>query len=216
MRDKGGHELKLTYLQIAESSLQRRLCPVLKDTYRRAGVQLNLVKVPFSRWLRLVRKHNFHMADVVWSFFGAQDLYQHYHCSQANGGSNYGSFCNPKVDTLLESIRRTLEPKKRTALERKLHRRLYEALPRHLPLQHRSDLLGAQAVARVHAKQRGVPMEPDVDWRGPLNRFWDGLLFWNQRIGRRGWIVVALCSAVALAALYAWGFPRRLGDPVGG
>ena len=129
VRDKGGHELKLTFLQIAESSLQRRLCPVLKDTYRRAGVQLDLVKVPFSRWLRLVRKHNFHMADVVWSFFGAQDLYQHYHCSQANGGSNYGSFCNPKVDTLLQTIRRTLDPKKRTALERKLHRRLYEALP---------------------------------------------------------------------------------------
>lgn len=129
VRSKAGVDLELTYLQIAESSMQKRLCPILRDTYRRAGVRLNIQKVPFSRWLRLVRNHQFHMTDVLWTFYGAQDLYQHYHCSQAEGGSNYGAYCNPKVDKLLQRIRRTLDREVRSSLERLLHRMLHRDLP---------------------------------------------------------------------------------------
>ncbi len=129
VRSKAGIRLELTYLQIAESSLQKRLCPVLRDTYRRAGVKLNIQKVPFSRWLRLVRNHQFHMTDVLWTFYGEQDLYQHYHCTQAEGGSNYGAYCNPKVDKLLQRIRRTLDREVRSSLERLLHRMLHRDLP---------------------------------------------------------------------------------------
>jgi len=129
VRSKAGVHLELTYLQIAESSLQKRLCPILRDTYRRAGVRLNIQKVPFSRWLRLVRNHQFHMTDVLWTFYGKQDLYQHYHCSQAEGGSNYGAYCNPKVDKLLQRIRRTLDREVRNSLERLLHRMLHRDLP---------------------------------------------------------------------------------------
>ncbi len=129
VRRKGGKRLELTYLQIAESSLQKRLCPILKDGYRRAGVKLNIERVPFSRWLRLVRTGQFHMADVLWTFSGKQDLYQHYHCSQADTGSNYGSYCNPEADRLLEKIRRTLDSEKRHGLERRLHNVLYHDPP---------------------------------------------------------------------------------------
>jgi ABC-type transport system substrate-binding protein len=129
VREKKGKELELVYLQIAESSLQRRLCPILEQAYEKAGVRLVIKRVPFSRWLQLVRKHSFHLADVVWTFYGEQDLYQHYHCSQREGGSNYGSYCNEKADALLEKIRRTLDDSDRHALERKLHRLLHRDLP---------------------------------------------------------------------------------------
>lgn len=129
VREKGGKKLRLVYLQIAESALQRRLGPLLQQAYKKAGIQMVIKRVPFSRWLQLVRKNRFHLADIIWTFYGEQDLYQHYACSQREGGSNYGNFCNQKADRLLRRIRRTLDDHKRHLLERKLHRLLYKQVP---------------------------------------------------------------------------------------
>ena len=127
--DRNGKPLRFTYLRIAESSLQRRLAPILKEEFRRAGIDMRVDTVSWTQVLKRLKQHRFDLADLNWVYYYDQDLHQIYHSSQCHGGSNYGCYSNPRVDELLLKIRAALVPEKRQALERRLHAILHEDLP---------------------------------------------------------------------------------------
>ncbi|MFH2006256.1 MAG: ABC transporter substrate-binding protein [bacterium] len=127
--DRQGKRLELTYLRFAESSVQRRLLPILQEELRKAGLKLHVETISWTAALKRMKQHRFDLTDLNWFYYYEQDLYQIYHSSQCHGGSNYGCYANPEVDRLLVQIRATLDDARRGALERKLHRLLHDDLP---------------------------------------------------------------------------------------
>jgi peptide/nickel transport system substrate-binding protein len=129
VRDKDGKRFSFSYLRFAESSVQRRLLPLVREQLAKAGLEMNIETISWTAGLKRLKQHRFDMTDLNWHYYFEQDLYQIYHSSQCDGGSNYGCYRNPTVDALLVKIRRTLDDEARHALERKLHRLLHEDLP---------------------------------------------------------------------------------------
>jgi peptide/nickel transport system substrate-binding protein len=129
VRLRDGKPLRLGYLQVAESAVQRRLLPILQEELRKAGIALEVEKLGWSQVLGRLKAHRFDLADLNWVYYHDQDLYQIYHSSQSDGGSNYGAYRSAAADALLERIRATLDDGARAGLERELHRLLHRDLP---------------------------------------------------------------------------------------
>jgi len=127
--DKGGRDLAFTYLRFSESSVQRRLVPILREELRKAGLKVGVETISFTAALARMRQHKFDVTDLNWMYYYEQDLFQIYHSSGCHGGSNYGCYSNPEADRLLVKIRATLDDKNRAALERRLHRLVFADLP---------------------------------------------------------------------------------------
>lgn len=127
--DKNGRDFSFTYLRFSESSVQRRLVPILREQFRKAGLKVRVETISFTAALARMRQHKFDLTDLNWMYYYEQDLFQIYHSSGCHGGSNYGCYSNPTVDDLLVKIRATLDDKRRAALERRLHRLLNADLP---------------------------------------------------------------------------------------
>ncbi len=127
--DNNGRDFAFTYLRFSESSVQRRLVPILREQFRKAGLRVRVETISFTAALARMRQHKFDLTDLNWVYYYEQDLFQIYHSSGCHGGSNYGCYNNPKADALLLQIRETLDDKKRAALERRLHRLVHADLP---------------------------------------------------------------------------------------
>lgn len=127
--DKGGKDFAFTYMRFSESSVQRRLVPILREQFRKAGLKVGVETISFTAALARMRQHKFDLTDLNWMYYYEQDLHQIYHSNGCHGGSNYGCYANPAADKLLDEIRATLDDKKRAALERRLHRLLFADAP---------------------------------------------------------------------------------------
>jgi peptide/nickel transport system substrate-binding protein len=127
--DNNGRDFAFTYLRFSESSVQRRLVPILREQFRKAGLRVRVETISFTAALARMRQHKFDLTDLNWVYYYEQDLFQIYHSSGCHGGSNYGCYKNPQADALLLQIRATLDDKKRAVLERRLHRLLNADLP---------------------------------------------------------------------------------------
>lgn len=127
--DRNGQRLSFRYLRFAESAVQRRLLPVLQEALRKAGVEMRVETLSWTAALPRLKAHDFDATDLNWHYYFEQDLYQIYHSSQCQGGSNYGCYASPQADSLLERIRQTMDDPARHALERKLHKLLRDDLP---------------------------------------------------------------------------------------
>lgn len=126
---RGGKRFSFRYLRFSESEVQRRLLPLLREGFRKAGIEMRVETLSWTAALGRLKTHEFDMTDLNWHYYYEQDLFQIYHSSQCGGGSNYGCYANSNADVLMEEIRRSMEPTSRHDLERRLHRLLHEDLP---------------------------------------------------------------------------------------
>ncbi len=153
--DRDGKPFRFQYFRIMESTLQRRFVPVLRESFRKAGLDMQVVTLPWAQVLARLRAHQFDMVDFNWGSDADQDLFQLFHSSQCRGGSNYGCYANPAADRLLEKARTTADVHERHAIERKLHRLFHDDLPVLF-------LFDPAAVSLVRSGFQGV--EPTVEW----------------------------------------------------
>lgn len=127
VRDKLGVPFKFTFLSNPHSVKLGKLLPLLQEEFRKVGIALEVEKVEASTYLRRLRAHDFEVASLSWGNADPhKDLYQVFHSSQAQGGSNFVSYSNPEVDALLEEIRTTFDAAARAEKERRVHLLLYE------------------------------------------------------------------------------------------
>jgi peptide/nickel transport system substrate-binding protein len=88
---------------------------------------MEIEKVETTVYLERMRTHRFDAAPMGWANPDVwQDNYQVFHSSQADGGSNFVGYKDPEVDRLLEQIRAEFDGDRRSALERRLHRKLFD------------------------------------------------------------------------------------------
>ena len=125
--DKDGARFSLAFLAAAQSPKMAKLLPLYLDTLKQAGIDARIETVDVSGYMSRVRAHDFDAMALSWSSADAvQDDFQIFHSSQAEQGSNYVAYANLEVDQLLTDIRAEFDPEKRAALERRVHRLVYE------------------------------------------------------------------------------------------
>lgn len=125
--DRAGERFTLSFLAAAQSPKMTKLLPIYLDTLKQAGIDARIETVDVSGYMSRVRAHDFDAMALSWSAADSvQDNFGNFHSSQIAGGSNYVGYSNPQVDQLLTTIRAEFDPAKRAALERQVHRLVYE------------------------------------------------------------------------------------------
>lgn len=129
-REKNGTPLKIKLLFSSGLQYYERLTPILKSNFAEAGIALELQPLEGVAMFQMVKEKNFDAYLAAWGRgAGEEDLYQVWHSSQADGGSNYVGYRNREVDRLIEEARREFDDVKRGALNRQAHRLIYEDQP---------------------------------------------------------------------------------------
>ena len=126
LAEAGVKQLRVGILVPAGSATLARVATIWQADARRAGVTLDVIEDPAV--IERARRGEFEGFAFGWTTGPEQDLFHHFHTSQA-GADNYGACGDAELDRLLEAVRRTPEPAARVALEHQLHRKLHELEP---------------------------------------------------------------------------------------
>jgi peptide/nickel transport system substrate-binding protein len=104
---------------------------IFKEDLLSIGIKMNIDAAEWSLMLKRMEEKQFDAYISGWGLTWITEPYQTWHSSQADvpKGSNRIGFRNPKADKLIEELRVTLDPDKRTAMLRDLHRILHEEQP---------------------------------------------------------------------------------------
>jgi ABC-type transport system substrate-binding protein len=102
---------------------------IFKEDLLKIGVKLNIEAADWSLMQKRMDEKKFDAFTGGWATGWDNDPYQLWHSSQADipKGSNRVGFRNPEADTLIEELRSTFDPEKRTTMLRRLHRLIYDA-----------------------------------------------------------------------------------------
>lgn len=141
IRQKNGVPFRFVLLFSTGVQYYEQLTPILRQNYLQAGIDVELRRLEGVTLFKLLQDHDFDAYMAAWGR-GAndEDLYQIWHSSQVQGGSNYVLYSNPQVDRLLEAGRREFDPDTRAKIYQEIHQILYEDQP-YLFMFARPDLL---------------------------------------------------------------------------
>jgi peptide/nickel transport system substrate-binding protein len=156
IRVKDGQPFRFTFLMNADSVFLEKLTPYLQQELRKLGVQMEIRKVDWAHFVKLVDEHQFDATSLRWGNTDVvQDPYEIWHSSQTKDGSNFVSFKDPKADALIEQARAILDDARRNELYRKLGRLLHEEAPY-------TFLYSRPSLDAVSRRVRGI--RPSVLW----------------------------------------------------
>jgi peptide/nickel transport system substrate-binding protein len=156
IRQKDGEPFRFTFLMNADSVFLDKLTPYLQQELRKIGVAMEIRKVDWAHFVKLVEEHQFDATSLRWGNTDVvQDPYEIWHSSQIKDGSNFVSFKDPDADALIEQARAVLDDARRNELYRKLGRLLYETAPY-------TFLYSRPSLDAVSRRVRGI--RPSVLW----------------------------------------------------
>jgi len=156
LRDKDGVVFRFTFLMNADSTFLAKLTPYLQQELGKLGVAMEIRKVDWALFTQLIEEHRFDATSLRWGNSDVvQDPYEIWHSSQAKDGSNFVSFRDPAVDSLIERARATLDDARRNELYRGMGRVLFEQAPY-------TFLYSRPSLDAVRADVRGI--RPAVTW----------------------------------------------------
>jgi len=121
-------DFELVFFQDNEDT--RRVVLFLKDLYARAGVKLVPKPTEWSVMIDLLKQRDFDAITLGWTSSLETDIYQIFHSSQiADGGDNFISYKNTKLDQLIEKARASVDEKTRMPLWQQAEGILHEDQP---------------------------------------------------------------------------------------
>lgn len=99
---------------------------IYKEDAKKAGVDIKLNLVDWNTMVKLFDEKKFDAVAMGWSGGSIDfDPKQLWHCeSSANGGSNLATYCNDKVDALIEKGRRILDRDERIKVYQEIFRQI--------------------------------------------------------------------------------------------
>jgi ABC-type transport system substrate-binding protein len=115
-------EFKVTLFSGSKEGLA--LANIYREDLLKVGVRMNIDALEWSLMLKRMDEKAFDAIYAAWALGWDIDLYQIWHSSQADlpKGSNRVGFRNKEADKLIEQLRDTFEPEKRTEILRAFHR----------------------------------------------------------------------------------------------
>lgn len=127
--DRNGKKLSIEFMYPSASKFGNRLATIMKEDFTRRGIDVRIAMLEWGAFLKRVSERNFDSYMMAWNTGIDADHYQIWHSSQTKDGSNYISYRNTQADSLIERARVELNAEKRNALNRSVHRLVYEDQP---------------------------------------------------------------------------------------
>lgn len=129
IRDKDGVPFKFEMLIASSTPEWEKFATILKEELGRNGVELNIRQLEWANLIDAVQKRNFDSMILGWAADPDPDMYQLWHSSQIDDGSNYCGFNNPEADKISEDYRVSFDRDYRTKLCHRFHEILHEEQP---------------------------------------------------------------------------------------
>jgi peptide/nickel transport system substrate-binding protein/microcin C transport system substrate-binding protein len=100
-----------------------KIITVIKEDMRKAGVKLKITTIDWTAFVKALNERKFDAVIMSWGGGGVQpDPTQIWHSKSIAGtGSNFVSYKNPKVDSLIDTAIKITDRKKRLAEFHKIH-----------------------------------------------------------------------------------------------
>lgn len=120
--------MDLVYLVNAESKERRKIGLLFQESAMKIGINIKIKPLDFNMYLDNANNRNFDLLALAWAQAPTEDdLKQVWHsASSVQGGGNRLDYKNPKVDSLIDELRVTLDKTKRDAMYKELQQTLYE------------------------------------------------------------------------------------------
>ncbi len=150
---------EFTLLLYGSSKEYGALANILREDLLKIGVKMNIDAAEWSLMQKRMEERGFDAYTGAWAMSYDIDLFQIWHSSQANAakGSNMVAFRNPEADKLIEELRVTLDPKRRTELLQHFHRIVHEEQPYSFFMTQKSVACAWKEVKNlIFAKERPV------------------------------------------------------------
>ncbi|MCC6695133.1 MAG: peptide-binding protein [Candidatus Hydrogenedentes bacterium] len=149
VRDKDGVEFTFELLYTPGLPVIDQMATFYQEELKRAGIRMNIRRIEWAAFLDSVQKRNFDAVVLSWAVPPNEDLYQIFHSTQTEKGSNYPGLVNAEVDKLLEDIRVEFDRDKRIPMFHRIDAILHEEQPY-------TFLYTRQALVAVDKRFRGV------------------------------------------------------------
>lgn len=122
-------ELKLSFIYANKDS--EKQWTIVKEDCKKAGIDIELKLLEWNTFIKNVDERQMQLWAMGWGGGDVEgDPKQIWHSSAAvKGGSNYGSYANTEVDKLIDEGRQELDPKKRTAIFKKVYGLIADDVP---------------------------------------------------------------------------------------
>jgi peptide/nickel transport system substrate-binding protein len=138
-----------------ESEAVKRVVLAFKNYLKNIGAD---IKVEFKEWQAwkedVFLEHDFDIIFASWVFDDSADISSLFHSGEIGSWkNNFGGYCNPEVDGLINESKLTLDHEKRRTINRKLHAILAEENPY-------TFLWTLTNYAAYHKKVRRVAIHP--------------------------------------------------------
>ena len=135
-----------------------RLPRLLKEAFRRAGIEVRTRFIEWSVFVLKLDRREFDAISLAWGGGGVEsDPYQIWHSDAiADQGHNFITFRNGEADRLIMTARAELDPAKRNDLYHRFHRLLHEQQPYTFFVARESLRLVSTRVENVNVRPLGI------------------------------------------------------------
>lgn len=126
---------------------------VVKEDMKKVGITMNIKTIEWNSFLKLLDERKFDAVTLGWSVNSLEpDPKQIWHSASIKSpGSNFISYSNAKVDTLIDEMRATMDPAKRTKMLNQIHEMIAADAPYSFMFNRKFTLYAH--TARVQKKQ---------------------------------------------------------------
>jgi len=107
-----------------------KIAQILKEDLKVFGIQMNIRSLEWNSFLGKLEQRDFDAVMLGWTATLFPNARQIWHSqSQALGGSNFVSYSNPTVDTLIDNANQEFNSEKRNNIMQKINTLIYEDQP---------------------------------------------------------------------------------------
>lgn len=125
-----GKKLSMSFTILTANNDFMKYLTIYKEDAKKAGVNIELKLMEWNSFVKLLDEKKFEALNLGWSAAVDPDPKQIWHSSSiANGGSNFISYSNSKVDQMIDEARNTVDKAKRIPLMQKVYEEIANDAP---------------------------------------------------------------------------------------
>jgi peptide/nickel transport system substrate-binding protein len=159
-------EFELVFFQNNEDT--RRMVLYLKDLYARAGIRMLPKPTEWPVMLDLLKRRDFDAITLGWTSGVETDIYQMLHGEQRfDNGDNFINYDNPKLDSLIEQARATVDEDKRMPLWQQAEAIIYDDQPYTFLMRRKSLIFIDRRMHNIEITKLGINLSAPVEWYVP-------------------------------------------------
>lgn len=145
-----GQPLKFTLSYGAGNPFTDRIVLFMKDSFAKAGIQMELDAVDWPILLKKLDTRDFDACMLGWSTSVETDCNQIFHSRQTqDNGDNFVNYVNADLDAAIDEAHRTVDEAERMKVWQKVHRILHEDQPY-------TFLLNRQALTYIDGRVKNI------------------------------------------------------------